>query len=138
MLWLKALHVFFVITWFAGIFYLPRLYVYHADTHDSLSLARFKVMERRLFIMMSIGALGSVLFGGAMLLLAPAYLSLGWLRVKLVLVLLLIVYHGLCYRLLREFALDRNSRSAKWYRIFNEAPALLAVGIVILAVVKPF
>lgn len=138
MLWLKAFHVFFVITWFAGIFYLPRLYVYHADANDAVSLARFKVMERRLFVMMSLGAVGSVLFGASMLHFAPAYLTFGWLRVKLALVLLLIAYHGLCYRFLRDFALDRNTRSAKWYRVFNEAPALLGVAIVILAVVKPF
>lgn len=138
MLWLKALHVFFVITWFSGIFYLPRLYVYHADARDAVSLERFKIMERRLFAMMTLGAVGSVLFGAAMLHLAPAYLSFGWLRVKLSLVLLLIAYHGACYRFLRDFAQDRNTRSAKWYRVFNEAPALLLVAIVILVVVKPF
>ena len=79
-----------------------------------------------------------MLFGASMLHFAPAYLTFGWLRVKLALVLLLIAYHGLCYRFLRDFALDRNTRSAKWYRVFNEAPALLGVAIVILAVVKPF
>jgi putative membrane protein len=138
MLWLKAFHVIAVITWFAGLFYLPRLYVYHADAKDSISIARFVLMERRLFAIMTIGAAASVVFGAAMLAAAPVYLTMEWLRIKLVLVLLLIAYHGFCYKLMRDFARNRNSRSAKWYRAFNEAPSLLLIGIVVLAVVKPF
>jgi putative membrane protein len=138
MLWLKAFHVIAVITWFAGLFYLPRLYVYHADAGDSISVARFVLMERRLFAIMSIGAAASVGFGAAMLAAAPVYLAMEWLRIKLVLVLLLIAYHGVCYKLMRDFALNRNARSAKWYRLFNEVPSLLLIGIVVLAVVKPF
>ncbi len=138
MLWLKAFHVIAVVTWFAGLFYLPRLYVYHADTVDSISIERFKIMERRLFGIMTIGAAASVVFGVAMLLTAPLYLTMGWLRIKLSLVLLLIAYHGYCYKLVRDFAEDRNTRSAKWYRLFNEVPSLLLIAIVLLAVVKPF
>jgi putative membrane protein len=137
MLWLKAFHVIAVITWFAGLFYLPRLYVYHADARDSVSVERFILMERRLFAIMSIGAVASVLLGAAMLAAAPVYLAMEWLRIKLVLVLLLIAYHGFCYKLMRDFALNRNARSAKWYRVFNEVPSLLLIGIVVLAVVKP-
>ena len=138
MLWLKALHVIAVVTWFAGLFYLPRLYVYHADAQDSISTQRFEIMERRLFIIMTIGAAASIFFGISMLVAAPGYLHMEWLRVKLLLVAVLIGYHGYCYVLLRHFAAQRNRRSAKWFRGFNEAPSLLLVAIVILAVVKPF
>jgi protoporphyrinogen IX oxidase len=138
MLWLKALHVISVITWFAGLFYLPRLFVYHADTHDEISLDRFVVMERRLFVIMTIGATASLFFGASMLVESTAYLTFLWLRVKLLFVLLVIAYHLCCYRLMRDFALARNTHSAKWFRGFNEIPSLLLVIIVVLAVVKPF
>lgn len=138
MLWLKALHIIFVVTWFAGLFYLPRLFVYHADAADRVSIERFKVMERRLFAIMSIGAILAVIFGLTMIVSAPAYLKLGWLHAKLTLVALLIAYHLWCWKLLRDFAAERNAHSARWYRLFNEAPSLLLFGIVILAVVKPF
>jgi protoporphyrinogen IX oxidase len=138
MLWLKAFHVIAVIAWFAGLFYLPRLFVYHADAQDSISIERFKIMERRLCAIMTIGAIASVVFGAAMLVAAPVYLTMGWLRIKLLLVLLVIAYHVFCYALMRNFAQNRNARSAKWYRAFNEVPSLLLIGIVILAVVKPF
>lgn len=138
MLWLKAFHVIAVITWFAGLFYLPRLYVYHADATDSVGIDRFIVMERRLFALMTIGAVLSVGLGGAMLAAAPAYLAMGWLRVKLVFVLLVIGYHGFCYQLMRDFARNRNSHTARWYRGFNEVPSLLLIAIVLLAVIKPF
>ncbi len=138
MLWLKAFHVIAVVTWFAGLFYLPRLYLYHADTEDSVSIARFEIMERRLFIIMSIGAGLSILFGVSMLIAAPGYLQMRWLHVKLLLVGLLILYHLYCYKLLRDFARRRNTRSANWYRAFNEVPSVFLIAIVILAVVKPF
>jgi putative membrane protein len=138
MLWLKGFHVIAVVTWFAGLFYLPRLYVYHADAQDQISIERFGVMERRLFALMSIGAGASVGLGAAMLVAAPIYLTMGWLRIKLLLVLLLIAYHMACYKLMRDFAEDRNRHSAKWYRGFNEIPSLLLIAIVLLAVVKGF
>ncbi len=137
MLWLKAFHVIAVITWFAGLFYLPRLYVYHADAKDAVSVQRFEIMERRLFTMMTIGAVAGVGFGVAMLAAAPAYLMMQWLRAKLVLVLLLIGYHWFCYTLMLDFAANRNTHSSKWYRAFNEVPSLLLIAIVLLAVVKP-
>ena len=138
MLWLKALHVIAMVTWFAGLFYLPRLFVYHADAEDSISIARFQTMERRLFAIMSVGAAATVAFGAAMIAASPQYLSMGWLRAKLVLVCVLIAYHLFCYKITRDFACNRNTRSGKWYRAFNEVPSLLLIGIVILAVVKPF
>ena len=138
MLWLKALHVIAVITWFAGLFYLPRLFVYHADAHDAIGLERFVVMERRLFIIMTIGATASIFFGASMLLESTAYFEFLWLRIKLVFVLFVIVYHLACYKLMRDFAQGRNRRTSKWFRGFNEVPSLLLIVIVILAVVKPF
>jgi putative membrane protein len=137
MLWLKAFHVIAVITWFAGLFYLPRLYVYHADARDSISIERFKIMERRLFAIMTIGAAAGVALGAAMLVAAPLYLAMPWLRIKLLLVLLVVGYHGYCYKLMRDFARDANARSARWYRAFNEVPSLLLIAIVLLAVIKP-
>ena len=137
MLWLKAFHVVFVVTWFAGLFYLPRLFVYHAATTDAPGLSRFIVMERRLYFIMSLGALLAVLVGIAMIISAPGYLVMGWLRAKLLLVALLVGYHGWCYRLMLDFRAGANRHSQRWYRWFNEAPGLLLLAIVILAVVKP-
>jgi protoporphyrinogen IX oxidase len=138
LLWLKAIHVIAMVTWFAGLFYLPRLFVYHAEAADAIGNARFGTMERRLFAIMSIGAGATIVFGLAMVVAFPRYLSMGWLHVKLALVALLIAYHGYCYKLLRDFAHDRNAHTARWYRLFNEVPSLLLIGIVVLAVVKPF
>jgi protoporphyrinogen IX oxidase len=138
MLWLKAFHVVFVIAWFAGIFYLPRIFVYHAETHDEAGNARFKVMERRLFGMMTFGAVLALAFGASMVVAAPALLEAKWLQAKLSLVLPLLAYHLWCYRIVLSFRADKNLRSSLWYRVFNEAPLLILIGIVILAVVKPF
>jgi putative membrane protein len=138
MLWLKAFHIIGVVAWFAGLFYLPRLFVYHADAHDAISEQRFIIMERRLFIIMTIGAAIAIFFGAMMLIESPAYLKMGWLHAKLTLVLLLIGYHGYCRVLMRAFAQQRNTRSARWFRGFNELPSVFLIAIVILAVVKPF
>lgn len=137
MLWLKALHVVFVVAWFAGLFYLPRLYVYHAIVNDAAGIARFVTMERRLFFIMSIGGVLAVLFGTAMIIAAPAYLEQSWLRAKLLLVALLVGYHFWCYRLMLALRAGVNPHSQRWYRWFNELPGLLLLAIVILAVVKP-
>src|ERR1700722_3219451 len=137
MLWLKAFHIIFVVTWFAGLFYLPRLFVYHVAPTDPLSIERFMLMERRLFILMSIGALLSLSFGMAMIAAAPEYLHAAWLQAKLILVALLIAYHLWCRRLITALALRRPTHSARWFRWFNEVPSLLLIAIVILAVVKP-
>jgi putative membrane protein len=143
MLWLKAFHVVGVIAWFAAIFYLPRLFVYHSQIQngtidDTPGNARFKVMERKLFGLMTVAAVIAIGFGAAMVLVSPAYLLMHWLQLKLALVFALVSYHGACFALLQQFAGDRNTRSERWYRVFNEVPALLLIGIVILAVVKPF
>jgi len=147
MLWLKAFHVVSVISWFAALLYLPRLFVYHSQIQgsqtqgsaidDPIGNARFKVMERKLFKLMSLAAFMAVVFGVSMLVVTPEYLLMRWLHLKLLLVLLLIGYHGACFALLQQFANDRNSHSERWYRVFNEIPALLLIGIVILVVVKP-
>ena len=137
MLWLKAFHVVFVVTWFAGLFYLPRLFVYHANATDALGLERFVVMERRLFGIMTLGGTLAALFGVSMIVAAPGYLAFGWLHVKLVLVAALIAYHAWCYRLMVALRTGNNRHSERWYRLFNEAPALLLVAIVVLAIVKP-
>jgi protoporphyrinogen IX oxidase len=138
MLWLKAFHVVFVVTWFAGLFYLPRLFVYHATATDAPGLERFVIMERRLFGIMTLGGTLAALFGLAMIVAAPGYLAFGWLHLKLVLVALLIGYHLWCYRLMVALRAGKNRRSERWLRLFNEAPALLLIAIVVLAVVKPF
>jgi putative membrane protein len=140
MLWLKALHIIFMVTWFAGLFYLPRLFVYHAECQDDAGNARFKIMERKLYAIMSVGAVATVIFG---LWLLFAY-DLGiltstlWLPLKLVLVAGLITYHLFCLKLVREFRADQNRHGHVYYRWFNEVPALILIAVVILAVVRPF
>jgi putative membrane protein len=137
MLWLKAFHIVFVVTWFAGIFYLPRLFLYHAAASDAVSIERFQTMEKRLFGIMTIGATLTLLFGISILSVVPGLLQAGWLHAKLMLVLALIAYHGWCYLLMRDLRNGRK-RSSTWYRVFNEVPSVLLIAIVVLAVVKPF
>lgn len=135
----KAFHIIFVVTWFAALFYLPRLFVYHAMSTDQISNERFKVMERKLYRgIMTPSAVLVVLLGLALLWQVPGWLQQGWLHLKLVLVLALIGYHVWCGRLLKAFTEDRNRHSHVWYRWFNEAPALVLIAVVVLAVVKPF
>ena len=138
MLWIKAWHVIFMVTWFAGLFYLPRLFVYHASATDSPGIERFRVMERRLFVLMTIGALLTALFGLWLLVRNPALLDAGWMRAKIALVVLLAGFHVWLWRLMRDFAEGRNIRSERWYRLLNELPTLALIGIVLLAVAKPF
>ena len=142
MLWLKAFHVVFVVTWFAGLFYLPRLFVYHAEAAELVVRERLKVMERRLLMITHVGGTLAVLFGLATLgwyaRADSAYLAQGWLHVKLALVVLLLVYHAMLTGMVRTFARDANTRSSRWLRLFNEVPALLLIAIVVLVVVKPF
>ena len=137
MLWIKAFHIIFMVTWFAGLFYLPRLFVYHAMSEDAPSIARFKIMERKLFFgIMTPGAILTIGFG---LWLWRGYgFSGGWLHAKLALVLLLVIYHVYCGKLLLDFKHDRNRHGQVFYRWLNEAPVLVLVAIVILVVVKPF
>jgi len=141
MLWLKAFHLIFMVTWFAGLFYLPRLYVYHAMSDDEISNERFKVMERKLFYgIMTPGMIITFILGTWMLVdyALDTYASMGWLHTKLALLAGLLVYHYYCYRYLVDFKLDRNQRSHVFYRWFNEVPVIFLLAIVILAVVKPF
>ncbi|MGH8110412.1 MAG: protoporphyrinogen oxidase HemJ [Rhodanobacteraceae bacterium] len=137
-LWLKAFHIIGVVTWFAGLFYLPRLLVYHAEATEPPIRDRLKVMERRLLVMTHIGAALTIAFGIATLTTEPWYVHALWLQVKLALVLLLVIYHGVLVKLVRNFADDRCGWSSKALRGFNEIPSVLLLAIVILAVVKPF
>lgn len=140
MLWIKAWHVIAMVTWFAGLFYLPRLFVYHAQTNDAIGLQRFKIMERRLYYgIMFPAAIATTLLGLWLLSYhAKAYLSMGWMHAKLLLVWVLWGYHLACGHYRKQFAQDANVRSHTFFRFFNELPTLALVGIVILAVVKPF
>ena len=139
-LWLKAFHIIAVITWMAGIFYLPRLFVYHAGATDTVSSERFKVMERKLYRgIMNPSMMVAVALGIWMILLNPDfYMSQGWMHAKLTMAVLMIGYHIWCGRLLRRFRDDQNTHSHVFYRWFNEAPVLLLLGIVIMVVVRPF
>ena len=138
MLWVKAFHIIFVVTWFAGMFYLPRLFVYHCEVQDDDAYRRFCTMEKRLYAITTIGMLGTWVFGLWTLAFLPAYFKMGWLHAKLLLVLALSGYHGWLKTRLRAFAERRNDRSPRFYRIANEVPAVVLVAIVILVVVKPF
>lgn len=138
MLWIKWLHITFMVTWFAGLFYLPRLFVYHAMTQDQAGSERFKIMERKLFYGITTpGAILTIVFG-TWLWLGWFRGSGGWIHVKLALVFALIVYHVWCGKLLIDFKQDRNRKSHVWFRWFNEFPVLLLLAIVYLVVLKPF
>ena len=138
MLWIKAFHIIFMVTWFAGLFYLPRLFVYHAITNDPATQAQFKIMERKLYFgIMTPGGVLTILFG--------LWLWLGygigtgkvWLAGKFFLVIILVVYHLWCGHLVKRFRDDANSHGHVFYRWFNEFPVLILVGAVLLAVFKP-
>ena len=135
----KAFHIIAIVAWFAGLFYLPRLFVYHADTNDNISLKRFKTMEYRLYYAISWpAAIFSTFFGiGLISANFSYYLNAGWMQAKLILVVILWIYHLLCGHFLRSFAVDNNHHSAKFYRLFNEIPTLLLIGIVLLVIIKP-
>ncbi|MCU4676047.1 protoporphyrinogen oxidase HemJ [Catenovulum sp. 2E275] len=139
-LWLKAFHVIFMVAWFAGIFYFPRLLVYHAQSKEKLVHDQLKIMERRLLYFVTPFAVLTAVFGIALIYqYGREWFKLsGWLHAKLTLVILLYLYHGYCFKLLAEFKQDKNKRSARFYRWFNEFPVILLFAIIILAVVKPF
>lgn len=134
MLWIKALHIFFMVSWFAGLFYLPRLYVHHAMTEDVATSNRLKIMERKLFFFITPWAILTIATG--------IWLWLGydiggtWLSIKIILVLLLVIYHIVCGYFMIDFRKDRNRRSDIFYRWFNELPVLLLLGIIFLVVTK--
>jgi len=136
MLWIKSLHIIFMVTWFAGLFYLPRLFVYHAMTEEAAGRERFKIMERKLYYgIMTPGGVLTVVFG---LWLWLGYGIAGpWLHAKLALVAVLVAYHLWCGKLVDDFRNDRNRRSHVWFRWFNEFPVLILIGAVLLVVFKP-
>ncbi len=139
MLWIKALHIIFMVTWFAGLFYLPRLFVYHAmiDPTEKAGNERFKIMERKLYFgIMAPSAVLTIVFG-TWLWLGYGFAG-GWLHAKLAVVAALVVYHLWCGKLMKNFKSDRNTKSHVWFRWFNEVPVLFLVAAVILVVVKPF
>ena len=141
MLWVKALHIVFMVAWFAGIFYLPRLFVYHAMSHDQVSLKRFEVMEHKLFWgIMTPSAILTVIFGFWLLYeyAWSAYKHMGWLHAKLACVFLLLLYHVSCWYFLRAFKQGKNRHGHVWYRVYNEIPVVLLLAITCLVVVKPF
>ncbi len=141
MLWVKSLHVIFMVTWFAGLFYLPRVFVYHAmtDAANTEQSETFKVMERKLLAITTMGAVLTLLFGSWLLIgWLPGLITLGWMKLKLLLVLGLFGYHLYCAKLVKIFRADQNTRSHVWYRWFNEVPVAFLAGIVILVIVKPF
>ena len=137
MLWIKSLHIIFVVAWFAGLFYLPRLFVYHAQSADAVSNERFKVMERKLYRGIMTPCMVLTLVFGTWMWLGYGF-SGNWLRAKLVLVGLLVGYHFWLGRLVREFAADANRHSHRFYRWINELPLAFLAAIVVLVVVKPF
>jgi putative membrane protein len=137
MLIVKSLHIIFMVTWFAGLFYLPRLFVYHASTDDREGNVRFKVMERKLFYgIMTPGAVLTIA-SGSWLWIGWGFNG-GWLHAKLLLVAILIVYHIWCGKLLEDFRKDQNRHGHVWYRWFNEFPVLILFAVVFLVVMKPF
>ncbi|OZG70039.1 TIGR00701 family protein [Hahella sp. CCB-MM4] len=140
MLWVKAFHIIAVVCWFAAIFYLPRLFVYHAMAEDEISRERFKIMERKLYRGIGTPSMVITIALGIWLLSYnfQGYLSQGWVHAKLTLVAALVAYHFYCGYLLKVFKEDRNQRSHVFYRWLNEAPVLALIAIVILVVVKPF
>ncbi len=140
MLWVKAFHIIAVVCWFAALFYLPRLFVYHAMSDDKISQDRFKIMERKLYRGIATPSMViTIILGFWIISYNPeGYFQSAWLHAKLTLVALLVAYHLYCGKLLRVFANDDNTRSHVYYRWFNEMPVFLLIGIVILAVVKPF
>lgn len=137
MLWVKSAHIIFMVTWFAGLFYLPRLFVYHAMTSDAPGIERFKVMERKLYYgIMTPGAVLTIAFG---LWLWLGYgITGGWLHAKVALVAVLIGYHLYCGKLLKDFKHDRNRHGHVFYRWLNEAPVFILIAVILLVELKPF
>ncbi len=136
-LWFKALHIVFMVTWFAGLFYLPRLFIYHSEASDDISLKRFRMMERRLFVIMSIGAVLTSVFGVVLLHINQALLQQDWFRTKLVLLVALFAFHLRCWRWIKLLAAGQMPANTKWLRWFNEIPTIFLLAIIILAIIKP-
>jgi putative membrane protein len=138
MLWVKSLHVMSMVAWFAGLFYLPRIFVYHSMSKDASMRATFKLMESRLIVLMHLAAALTWMFGLWILFYLPAWLALGWLQIKIGLVILLTLYHWWCAKMVREFERDEINHSHVWFRWFNEFPVVILFGVILLVVMKPF
>jgi putative membrane protein len=138
MLWLKAFHIFFVVSWFAGLFYLPRIFVNHAMAEEAAVKERLKLMERKLYKFVTPIGLLAVVTGLWLWLGHRDIFNGGWIHAKVALVAGLIAYHFYCGHLVKVFAEDRNTKSHVWFRVFNEVPVLVLLAVVILVVVKPF
>jgi putative membrane protein len=137
MLWFKALHLIFMVTWFAGLFYLPRLYVYHAMSDDQASIDRFKIMQRKLYFgIMTPGMVLTLVFGIGLLFYSN-YLEQLWVQIKLGLIAVLVIYHIHCGKLLLDFKHDRNRHSHVYFRWYNEFPVIFLIAIIFLAVLRP-
>ena len=137
MLWIKSFHIIFMVTWFAGLFYLPRLFVYHAMSEDTASRERFKVMERKLFVgIMTPGALLTIV-SGLWLWLGYGFYG-GWLYAKMALVAVLVVYHIYCGKLMNDFRQDRNRHGHVFYRWLNEFPVVVLIAVILLVELQPF
>ena len=137
--WVLAFHIIAVICWFAALFYLPRLFVYQAMSEDEISIERFKVMQRKLYRgIANPSMIATIIFGLWLVTLVPAYLNEIWFQLKAGLVLLLVGYHHMCLSHMKRLAEDRNDKTHVYFRVFNEVPVLILVGVVILVVVKPF
>lgn len=138
-LWIKAFHIIAVVCWFAGLFYLPRLFVYHAQSTDSVSQERFTIMERKLYRgIMHASLIATLALGISMLYMNPALLKMGWMHIKLTLLIFLIIYHFSLGVIYKRFAQGLNTKSHVFYRWFNELPVLFLIVIVLLAILKPF
>ena len=134
---LKALHIVFMVTWFAGLFYLPRLFIYHAEASDDIGLQRFCIMEKRLFAIMTIGAALTAIFGFGLLWINPGLLAMSWFHWKLALLALMIIYHLRCLKRMQDLASGSRPDNTRWLRWFNEIPVIFLLLIVTLAVLKP-
>ena len=137
-LWLKGLHVVFMVTWFAGLFYLPRLFIYHQAATDTAGRERFEIMELRLFTIMTIGAILTAIFGFWLLYVNSALASIGWFQVKLGLLLGLVIFHWRCWVWIKRLKVAAPDDNTRWLRWFNEVPPVFLTSIVLLAVAKPF
>jgi len=136
---LKALHLIAMVCWFAGLFYLPRLFVYHAMSEDPISQERFHIMERKLYRgIMTPSMVATLLFGGGMLLQYPAYLDALWMQIKLAMVLCLVIYHFLCGIFVKKLQNNPRLHTHVYFRWFNEVPVIFLIAIILLATFRPF
>lgn len=136
-LWFKALHIAFMVTWFAGLFYLPRLFIYHAEAVDAPSRQRFTLMEKRLFAIMSLGAVITAIIGFLLLSINPALLSQAWFQIKLVFLAAMLIYHWRCWHWISALKTAKEPQNSRGLRWFNEIPVIFLLGIILLAVLKP-